>query len=170
MPHHCARRNRDSRYERQTHQNPALRRHLGRHRRIGRDSSRRGLHGQSHSRRHYQNHEALLNQVVLGTNQSRRRRASPAKHEIPLPRSNARTAGKSTTGGFSKALRFFCAPGTFLLDMPSLTHFIYFNQMKNTAGNKTKSAPSPTRDETAQRHGHLNNETKPTLNGTKTEK
>ncbi len=56
----------------------------------------------------------------------------------------------------------------FLLDMPSLTHFIYFNQMKNTAGNKTKFAPSPTRslpelvEGTAHRHGHLNNETKPT--------
>jgi len=62
------------------------------------------------------------------------------------------------------AALFLCARATFLLDMPSLTHFINVSQMKNTAGNKTKSVPSPTRDETAQRHGHLNNETKPTPN------
>ncbi len=28
-------------------------------------------------------------------------------------------------------------------------------------------APSPTRDETANRHGHMNNETKPTQGGTR---
>ncbi len=42
--------------------------------------------------------------------------------------------------------------------------------MTTNAGNKTHPAPTPTRDETAHRHGHLNNETKPTQSDEKGDK
>jgi len=44
---------------------------------------------------------------------------------------------KAQPEGFRKPSGFLCARATFLLDILSLTHFIYFNKMKNTAGNKT---------------------------------